>query len=201
MDSFSVNECWIIRALDHMNEDGLLNTGNQGHFALTKTPQWHRIYSCWYLRSTGLVLGLKNTSRPEILDAPVPSLSLSDMIDDIQCAAFLRPETKHSLAEFFIARVALASDSTGLCKILLAQLRKNVTSDRLGKSSLGEIEDSEISMQEWRARHEHLFKRTPVVKVPPEVHVGYTNEAVVEKEEVDTAAFYVAQSMLKLLYE
>ncbi|GAD93964.1 fungal specific transcription factor domain protein [Paecilomyces variotii No. 5] len=192
-------------ALDDMIEDDLFNTGNQGHLSLTKTRQWRRIYGCWYLRATGLVLGLKNTSRPEMLDAPAPSLSLSDMIEDIQCATFLRPETKQGLAEFFIARVALATDTTGLCKVLLAQLHKNVTSDRiasrLGKSSLGEIEDSEISLQEWRARHEHLFERTPTAEIPLSVHVGYANEPVSDKEEADRPAFYVARSMLTLLYE
>jgi hypothetical protein len=114
------------------------------------------------------------------------------MDDDLEVPGFLRRDTKLYLAELFIARVALARDSVALCKLLLSCSLASTTSENgsnatriMNKSALGDIEDAEIQLSEWKRTHSGLLASVPPLAMP----------------EIDRGAFILHQSLLKLVYE
>lgn len=181
-----------------MNEMDIISKCNKDLVSQTQTRRWRRIYACWYLRAVGLVIGLKNTSRPEMIAMPAPRLSISDMEEECQFDSFLAAKTKRNGAEYFIARVALFVDSIGLCKVLLDRFQQRIDqfaeSGRM-RSALGQIEDTELCLREWRARHDHLFMRGSPLDADKASDLG------VDGDYSDRNALCIAHSMLKLSFE
>ncbi|KAH8821882.1 hypothetical protein F5884DRAFT_894602 [Xylogone sp. PMI_703] len=198
-NNFFDNERWIVEAVDRMNDIGIIIKINQDLQSEPKSRQWRRLYCCWYLRAQGLVLGLKSTSRPDILAVPVPSTCLSDVYDDIKLSCFLTSGMRTIVAELFMARVSLAARSIGLCRVILDRFRQGRTGPK--RSTLGEIEDSEISLREWRASYNHLFVQTLTGWSSGSNGSSNKNPMAEGGTNPDDLAFIVAQSMLKLSYD
>jgi hypothetical protein len=186
------NEQWILegrRCLDALDDYHVSEPTTLEHDEL---QQRRLLRCCWLVRALGLIVTLKQTSQPDILTITTPQISLADLEDDLTIPGLLSTETKHTLAEMFLARVALARDSIALCRLLLwwgtapsPDDRGTVFPSSGYKSVLGDIEQAEMPLGSWRRQYSKLLAA----------------DFALTKTETDRGACLLHQSMLKLSYE
>jgi hypothetical protein len=189
LNSFYDNERWILAAYQRLKQTG---TFDNIKLSAPEFLPWKIVYSCWLMRAIGLVIGLKSTSQPEILNTPPISISTSEL-DSSNFSWFLDGETKKYLSRFFIARISLTCRMVRLCRLILDRgggtgsllNHRAVSTEHPSRSVLGEIEDSDIDLSIWRSEQDGALTNLP----PPSMSI------------TDKSAYILHQSLLKLTYE
>lgn len=135
------NEKWILEGFKAMTDTWSAASVSGSTMGIQATPLGRRVYGGWYTRSVGCVISFKTCSQPDLLSAPVPSTSMSDMDEDVESTWLLTAETKASLADFFVARVTLAVQSSTVARLILESCSPRHLYSTARKPNLSDIEN------------------------------------------------------------
>jgi hypothetical protein len=181
---------WILEA-----QKIVVQAGINRHLA-QPTPndidrRWRVLYNCYTIRAYTLTVGARSLGSTIELPALGPTLDLEDL-EDITCPWHLDPVSKRKVARHFLVIQSLTSPLLPLCQLLRRRNAEMLSSSpeanniaRNGRSIMGELEEFESCLMEWRHEARDIFK-DHVWNTPP-----------------DSAAtcLYVAQTSVKLSYE
>jgi hypothetical protein len=183
------NEQWALKAYHWLQEVNVNRILEDKELPSTVLSHWRRVYCCWALRTTALTLATCRTSSQKPLSFNIPPLQISDLQDDIGFPWFYNVQTKHRLAQIFLARLSLTRRTIPLCNFLMeldvgSQTRPDSV-QAPGRSILADIEQAEARFSDWKLKYETLLSSNDMPSRP----------------DMDDLALAIQQSQLKLIYE
>ncbi|KAL4804325.1 hypothetical protein BDV18DRAFT_142954 [Aspergillus unguis] len=127
-----------------------------------KKSRWRVLYSCCSMRILCCILGSR---RPTVLpDVPLeaPCVSPADLQDDLRVSWHLSVEVKQKLLAILLARMDLFRHIITICNIIAHRSQRLPSAASYPKRSptysiIGELEECESSISEWRTQYYHLF--------------------------------------------
>lgn len=127
---------------------------------------------------------------------------MSDMDEDVESTWLLTAETKASLADFFVARVTLAVQSSTVARLILESCSPRHLYSTARRPNLSDIENCQKLLEEWRLDNDELLKREP-----PNYNSLYSDfydlggDSDDGGRKVNDSAFITSQSTTALSYE
>lgn len=159
------------------------------------TPElnmWSRLYFSWSVRTICITLGTRRrTALLSAITIDVSDFPASALAEDINFAWFLNVETKTSLAQIFVAKLALVRLVVPFCGFLIKSTSETNSGNGIhtatagGKSILAATEELETIFSQWSDKHAMAFDPS----------------FVVDPNDPNSSALFVQQCFLQLVNE
>jgi hypothetical protein len=157
-------ENWIIEAQRILKEVNVPMLLSQSSLPLRQIARWRILSACCILRVIAFLLGSQRVIIASGLPLEIPTVTLSDMDDEIRAPWHLDLGVKRKLAELFLAKLELFRPFSLICNVILQHTEvqqspaESGRSRRLGRSIIGELEECEAAVSNWRAEYAQIMQ-------------------------------------------
>ena len=163
-DAMFDNERWIVKAQNVLQQAELPHLVSQSHIQHGISIRWKLLSCCCVIRAKRVILGTYRDALSTAALAKVPQITTADLEEDLRFSWFLEVKAKRKLAQMFVAAVDLHQSIDPLCQVLLRRDPEPWSAQKSSSSLLpfrrsvmGELEEVESSLVEWRARYDELL--------------------------------------------
>ncbi|KAL5359675.1 hypothetical protein BJX96DRAFT_174567 [Aspergillus floccosus] len=166
-------ENWILEAQKILKDANIPLLLSQNSQPPHQMARWRVLYSCCILRVIAFLLGSQRAIVASGLPFEIPSVTLSDMDDEIRAPWHLELDVKRKLADLFLAKLELFRHFSLICNVILhhTEVQESPTqgghSRKPGRSIIGELEECEAAVSNWRAEYAHLLQDQQATSHPP----------------------------------
>ena len=158
-DGMFDNEKWVVRAQNLLQRPGisLLQHGT--------STRWKILSCCCVIRAQRLIIGTHRNTLITEIPSKIPQLEVTDLEEDLRFPWFLSVAEKRRLAQVFKAAVDLQQFIDPLCQIVLRREPEPWSGQKetpgsfvpFRRSVMGDLEEVESSLMDWRTRYERLL--------------------------------------------
>jgi hypothetical protein len=183
-DAMFDNERWLAKAQDVLQQVKLPHLVSQSHNQHGISIRWKILSCCCVIRAKRVILGTHRNALITTVPGKIPQITAADLEEDLRFSWFLEVGAKRKLAQMFVATVNLQRSIDPLCQVLLRRDPEPWSTQKgssgllpLRRSVMGELEEVESSLMEWRARYDELLPdkwdltRSPGAVSPPSLSV------------------------------
>ena len=157
-DGMFDNELWVVRA------QNLLQQAEIAHLHVGNSTRWRLLTTCCIIRAQRVMIGTHRNTLITKAPSKLPQISAADLEEDLRFPWFLSVAEKRRLAQVFMAAVDLHQLIDPLCQIVLRREPEPWSGQKgfgafnpVRRSVMGELEEVENSMVDWRARYDALL--------------------------------------------